>query len=211
MYSKVYSCTNCLNNYTARSAVPSIIICDKCNSVIHNTTNIYLSPTDMPDDWSFIQIGTTGTDIDKKFEVIGRTRLQLRNEYKNYWTILYSDNTTGFLYESFGSLVILGPEMHAYNDDLRKLKAGSKIKKQANLTLVGDFVEKCESLAFEGEISNWKEIDPGFFVVQTSSIMGYAAVFHIHSVTEVVYYYYGKKMTLENLKLQNILQWNEWK
>jgi hypothetical protein len=165
----------------------------------------------MPDDWSFIQLGTTGTDIDKKFEVIGRVRLQLRNEYKNYWTILYSDNTTGFLYESFGSLAILAPEMNAYNDDLRKLKAGCKIKKGENVTLIGDFVEKCESLSLAGEIGNWKEIDPGFFLVQASSAVGYMAVFHINSVTEVVYYFYGKKMNLENLKLQNILQWNEWK
>jgi hypothetical protein len=208
MFSKIYRCTQCGADNGLKFYASVLLICNQCGHTVFDDGK-YVKAQAPPDDWSFVQIGTKGTDINKNFEVIGRVRLQLRNEYKNYWTILYTDNTIGFLYESFGSFAILDGLRIPYKGDIHKLKAGLRFTKD-NIQLIGEFVEKCEDISFAGEIARWDAFNSGFFIVQAASAAGHIAVFQIID-KDNVYFYFGKKLSADHLKLQNIIQWNDWK
>jgi len=186
-----------------------LIACPNCGNILKTSVS-GISKKLPPEDWSFIQIGTRGFYSQQHFEVTGRIRLQLRNEYKNYWSIAYNENSSAFLYESFGSLAILNGTIKDYQGDVRKLKAGHKIREGKNLVLTGEFVEKCESVSYEGEIDRWKDFEPGFFIVQAGTSNGYVATFRIVDSSRA-YFYLGTKVSLENLKLEKIREWDEWK
>lgn len=205
----MYSCSECGFAYMSRFSDPVLIACPGCGNILKTSVG-NVSRRSPPDDWSFIQIGTKGVYNQQHFEVTGRIRLQLRNEYKNYWCIAYNENSSAFLYESFGSLAILDGEFKNYQGDVRKLKAGHKIKHDKSLVLTGEFVEKCESITYEGEVGNWKEFQPGFFIVQAGTSNGWIATYRIVDSSRA-YYYLGNKSSLEKLKLEKIREWDEWK
>ncbi len=65
----------------------------------------------MPDDWSYIQIGTTGEYKSRPFQIVGRIRLQLRSEYKNFWCAADHKGDSLWIAESFGSISIFASPM----------------------------------------------------------------------------------------------------
>lgn len=163
----------------------------------------------MPDDWSYIQIGTTGEYKSKPFEVVGRIRLQLRSEYKNFWCAADQSGDTLWIAESFGSISVFTSSWQKYDKKVSGLRAGSNVRISQNLSLAGEFVERCEGLVLHGEIAEWNLFKKGFFIIQAgnASLTGY----FFPENKETIHMLLGEKATIELLKLKNILQWNEWK
>jgi hypothetical protein len=178
--------------------------------VNNNSSGYY--PSDgkiMPDDWSYIQIGTTGEFKSRPFQVAGRIRLQLRNEYKNFWCAADHRGDPIWIAESFGSMSVFTSPWQKFPEKVAKLRAGVTIHVSQSLKLVGESVEKCESLSIRGEIAEWILLNPGFFILQAgiSSITAYFFPEDENNIHMLL----GEKATIESLKLKNILQWNEWK
>jgi len=177
--------------------------------ITENASDEPLLVAKVPEDWSFLQIGSAGEYKNNAFTIVGRVRLQLRNDYKNFWCAVYSTGKCLWIAESFGSFRVFTTSWQRYKNDATKLRAGKTIHLGGNIAMQGEYVERCENLRFEGEIGPWNLFRPGFFVVQASRDSGETAIFTIYRDTVDILT--GERVSSEDLKLTNILEWNEWK
>lgn len=209
-HSSTYTCPHCNTSNSVSLFESFMLVCKSCHEVLYcNTGNERPERSIVPADWSFIQIGTEGGHKESEFRVVGRIRLQLRNDYKNLWCATVSNANHIWLMESFGSISVLGPTWEEYDDDIRSLHAGARVKLFADWHLEGEYVEKCEELSYEGELGKWNLFEPKFFFIQCSNGSLQTAIFTVFK--KKIMFLKGKKVTLESLNLKNILTWDEWK
>ncbi len=205
------SCQVCNTWVTTKLIDTTLVICKNCSAIVFagltDLQNLPASPP--PEDWSFIQVGTTGIYASKPFDVIGRIRLQLRNDYKNIWCCAFEDGTSAWLMESFASFAMLESTWHDFTGKPKSLSASSRITLSKELVVTGEFVEKCEGVSYEGELNNWKYFSPDFFFFVAGSAHD-AVLFVYEKKTEAIEYLSGKKVELNDLNLKNIILWNEW-
>ena len=189
----------------------SILVCKSCKTLIADPQGNQALPeaTPMPEDWSFLKVGSVCDLPQQPFTIVGRCRLQLRNEYKNFWCAEYAGGKALYVVESFGSFSIFLSPWLDYTKEASKLRAGTPIEISSDVTLTGEYVEKCEGLSFEGELGPWPFIKPGFFVVQASTGSN-TAIFFINPKKNIDYLS-GEKITSDRLNFKNIIEWNEWK
>lgn len=208
----VYNCPECGTWHNAVLQEPSLLACKNCGAIIFEKIVRGLKPeaSKIPEDWSFIQLGTTGQYQEHSFTVVGRIRVQLRNDYKNFWCAEYDQGKCLLIMESFASCAVFASPWHAYRKEPSKLRAGATIPLDAPLQPKGEYVEKCEDIGYQGEVGNWKFFYKGFFLVQASQPDGQTVVFALEPRKDVIYIT-GEKIVMEKLNLKNIVVWNEWK
>jgi hypothetical protein len=208
---KIYSCPACgLHNQTVLEDT-TLLICKGCASVMVGKVAQSASiQTTVPADWTFIQLNTQGQYNQEAFTVVGRVRLQLRNDYKNFWFCTSNTGKNFILMESFGSFAVLTPSWYTFAQDARYLRAGESITLKGNIKLQGEYVEKCEAISFQGEIGSWRLFSPGFFFIQGSNKENKTAVFAVNAKDKIEYLN-GEKIDHHALDLKNIIQWDEWK
>lgn len=210
MESQFFSCSSCGSNFASQLSDPVYILCKQCGAVLLNKVERNSTALDkIPPDWSFIHVGTSLEVEKKQLNVCGRVRLQLRNEYKNFWCCAHRDGTHLWLMESFGSLAIMRPQWLPFDDGTKQLRAGGTLK-LPDITLYGEYIEKCERISVEGEVQGWNLFSPDFFLVQMANNNRDIFVFAIKSKKEVLGLR-GRKAEPEELKLKNIQAWDEWK
>lgn len=189
----------------------SLLVCKQCRAIVYENT-----PTSeragvsvVPSDWSFVQIGTELQYNNDSLTIVGRIRLQLRNDYKNFWTASTPDGRHLWVAESFGSFAILAPRWNDYDGELARFAGGSPIKLSKELSLHSEYVEHCEDLSSEGEVGHWKFFAPGFYVIQASNNAGNTVLFFARGTR--VQYLVGAKVLPEQINLKKIIEWNEWR
>jgi hypothetical protein len=189
-----------------------MLICENCESVIYEKALGDFRPraSPIPPDWSFIQLGTTGEHNGQPFTIVGRIRLQLRNDYKNFWCAALENGAALWLMESFASFAVFPMTWHMYTNSVSDVRAGKTFNARSGLKLTGEYVEKCEDIGYEGEVGSWKSFHPGFFFLQAANKESEVAVFSIVNKKKVDYLT-GIKVTPESLNLKNIIMWDEWK
>lgn len=163
----------------------------------------------MPDDWSFIQIGTTGEFKKNSFQVVGRIRLQLRNEYKNFWCAADLTGSVLWIVESFGSISVFPSPAQQCAEKVSALRAGNSIRINQTLIVTGEFVDKCESRSIRGEIGLIDFLEASFFIIQAGRSI-HTVYFFPREGGETLMLV-GEKATIESLNLKNTVVWNEWK
>jgi hypothetical protein len=207
----VYTCSSCNTTRQQRLTASYLQVCIACGQIIQENIPGFKRPTDlkMPEDWSFVQIGTTGEFKKQPFEIIGRIRLQLRNDYKNLWCAAYEQGKAMWIAESFASFAVFTSPLQTFEENVSKLRAGASIQVNRELKLTGEFVEKCEGISLRGELAEWKLFAPGFFLIQASRAQHTALFFPEGSKQAQMIV--GEKVPVETLNFKNILEWNEWK
>jgi hypothetical protein len=210
--SSIYTCPSCSTTNTALLNKPVVLICRQCGEIAYTSVTSGRPPKAraIPPDWSFLQPGSSGVYGNEPFSLIGRIRLQLRNDYKNLWCALLKDGNHLWLMESFCSFSVFTLPWKNLDMDVRHLHAGKTIKLSPQLVVKGEYVEKCERIALHGEIGDWKMFSPGFFFIQASNNAGQTVIFTIDE-KENIECLGGKTVEVESLQLKNILVWDEWK
>lgn len=209
---EVYNCPDCAAFYTVSLLDASLLVCQSCGAIVSQTGNFRekIKPSPVPEDWSFLQIGATGEYQKASFKIIGRYRLQLRNDYKNFWCAEYEHGKCLWIVESFGSFSVFNSPWLDYLKDVSKLRAGHTIEISSDLKLKGEYVEKCEEISYQGQLGPWTLLTRGFFLIQASHNNGKTALFFIDANRKATYIL-GEKIPVEKLNLKNTIQWNEWK
>jgi hypothetical protein len=211
MASEIFSCPTCSLHNTSVLKDASLLICKGCGAIVIANVKLPQSiQTAVPADWSFIQLSTQGLYEQQAFTVVGRIRLQLRSDYRNFWFCGLGAGKYFLLMESFASFALLTPSWQNFTQDVRHLRAGESITLKGDLKVRGEYVEKCEGLSFEGEIGDWKLFSTGFFFIQASSNDSKTVVFTVDG-TEQIVYLKGEKIDDASLNLKNVIQWDEWK
>jgi hypothetical protein len=201
------TCPTCSTVYVLQLEHHALVACKKCFAILEATIpGIPSRP--IPDDWSFMQIGATGVYNKQLFTITGRIRVQLRNDYKNFWSAAHSQGQCLWIVESFASFSVFSESWATYKGERNKLRAGSKIKGTPDqIVLEGEYVEKCEGLTYAGEVGPWFFFDPGFFVVQGSENK-HTALFFLKGSD--VMSMRGEKVPAHRLELKQTLTWHEW-
>ena len=207
----VYSCSNCSTVHRQNLVVMHLLVCTKCGQTIQEIPSASRVPhsANMPDDWSFIQIGTTGEFKKNSFQVVGRIRLQLRNEYKNFWCAADLSGSVIWIVESFGSISVFTSPAQKCTEKVSALRAGNPIKINQTLVVTGEFVDKCESRSIRGEIGLIDFFEASFFIIQAGRSI-YTAYFFPRESGDTLMLL-GEKASIESLNLKNTVVWNEWK
>ncbi len=204
-------CPHCNRSYTTQSNEPALIICPSCRGVIENKTNVRWSEKVlMPDDWSFIKIGTRGEWNKKTFEVIGRVRLQLINSAKNVWYVTFDDRTYGWLFDSNRNMSISNSDSLAFGfDSVKKLRPGKNVAiGTRNCEIVG--IDEVEKVTCEGEVGNWQYFKPRFFLTDGVLYNQVSVFFRMDIPNQLINYFIADRVTLENFKKETFNSWNEW-
>lgn len=191
---------------------PYLIVCEKCGALVHTHHSIRdrILPARIPADWSFLQIGSAFEFAKEDCQVVGRIRLQLRNDYKNLWCAALKSGKYIWIIESFASFAVLSGAWVEFKQSVSKLHAGGSISLKKDLKLKGEYVEKCEGITYEGVLGEWRLFKPGFFFIQCSNKENRTAVFTVdgnHNIFSIS----GEKVDVRLLNFKNILSWDEWK
>lgn len=206
-----YHCPSCNTTHIASLTELSLIVCRNCHAIVYENVIGYNKPgpARVPEDWSFLQIGSEATYNKNPLTITGRIRLQLRNDYKNFWCAVQNDGSHRWIMESFASFVVFDPSWHTFEWGADLLHAGSMVTLSNQWKLQGEYVEKCEGISYEGAIGSWKLFIPGFFFIQCSH-KNSTAVFFVDISENNIQYFTGEKVDPEQISLKNILVWDEW-
>jgi hypothetical protein len=190
---------------------PVLIVCGHCKGIAVDTLNFNppLKTAPVPEDWSFLKIGTTGAYMSDPFAVIGRIRLQLKNDYKNLWTAVCKSGKPILIVESFASFSVLQTQRMPYPHEMSKLRAGKEIALTNPPKLIGEYLEKCVDVTYEGENYGWFHLNPGFYLMQASNSRNETALFPFVPNAPIEFLS-GEKVTVKSLQLTNIITWHEW-
>ncbi len=110
---QVASCPNCGAELRFRSVGLPVKVCEFCRStVLRRGEQLELAGTaaTVPDDVSPIRIGTTGSDGDRRFEVVGRVRWRWSDGAWSEWLLLFGDGSHGWLGEASGRFMLLAEQ-----------------------------------------------------------------------------------------------------
>ena len=109
MAARVLDCPQCGAPVTFRSSIAVFAVCEHCRSMVvlrGADAELMGVMAALPPDLSPFQIGTRGEWKGRGFEIVGRLRVEWEEGSWNEWCILYDANTTGWLAEAQGLLMI---------------------------------------------------------------------------------------------------------
>ncbi|GAB3429065.1 DUF4178 domain-containing protein [Massilia solisilvae] len=103
------SCPSCGAPVEFKSHASVMAVCDYCRAVVVKEGDAVASQGKMSqvlEDYSRIQIGTTGVFGRRDFTVVGRIQLRYAAGMWNEWFLMFGDGATGWLGDSSGLYVI---------------------------------------------------------------------------------------------------------
>jgi transcription elongation factor Elf1 len=131
LYQK-YQCPSCNEAVVFKHVFTNFAVCNNCKSVVQNEPKKAVQLTayaSFTNTVSPINIGMKGNWQNKNFEVIGGSRVWMQETVFHYWTIIFSDNTYGWLSEGYGLFAICletKPNQVINYGSLNSLKTGDK-------------------------------------------------------------------------------------
>ena len=194
---------------TVKGSQSFLLCCPNCGQVLADATSKGVKANFGPDDFSIIQIGTTGNYKSKSFEVIGRIRIQLRNGYKNLWFMWYqSDDTYGWLSEAYSHFAMCPASLFPYGG--KEIVFGSSAKISDKVTIFPSSFDECEDVSYCGELKLWDYLSPGFTLVSGGNLHGVDVLFFTYPQLGNIQFLIGEVVDIDSMALKQIREFNEW-
>ena len=106
---KTGNCPSCGAQVQFKSAASAMAVCSFCRGTVLRdgaSAENMGKLSEILDDYSPIQLGTTGAWKAKQFAVIGRLRLKYGDGAWNEWSIEFQDGTLGWLSDASGQFIV---------------------------------------------------------------------------------------------------------
>ena len=106
------SCPSCGAEVVFRSAASVMAVCEYCQSTLLKDAESVKDIGKMSsvlEDYSPIQLGTSGVHLNQNFNVVGRIQLRYDAGFWNEWYVLFDDGTPGWLSDASGQYVFTLP------------------------------------------------------------------------------------------------------
>lgn len=156
------NCPNCGAALAFRSANLVVKVCDQCRSTIvrrGETLENVGKAAEVPEDVSPLQLGVSGRDGDRRFQVVGRVRWRWKDGAWNEWCCLWNDGGYAWLGEASGRLMLLTEvETSAWDGGaVAAMQTGRAVTPGMTATLGGleytvNDVQDVECVGAEGEL-----------------------------------------------------------
>ncbi|HEX7640623.1 MAG TPA: DUF4178 domain-containing protein [Burkholderiaceae bacterium] len=107
------SCPSCGGEVVFRSAASVMAVCEYCQSTLLKDADSVRNigkMSELLEDYSPLQITTTGTFQGRSFSLVGRIQLRYENGVWNEWYALFDDGTAGWLSDGSGQFVFTLPD-----------------------------------------------------------------------------------------------------
>lgn len=200
------ACPSCGSPVIFRAASTAYATCPACRSLVvrHDVNLENLGKVaDLQPDGSPIQIGTSGTFLNRHFEVIGRIQVEHPAGFWNEWYLQYSDGKNGWLGESMGTYFV-SEEVEA--EPQGTLAIGSFIQIKNEFFVVTE-VSKSRLSSYEGEIPFVLEPKKEFIQADLRTAGQLAATLDYSTAPPTVYL--GYYVAFDDLKLAGLKDFDE--
>jgi hypothetical protein len=149
------SCPSCGAEVTFRSTASVMAVCDYCHSTLLKDAESVKDigkMSDVLEDYSPVQINTSGVYLDKPFTVVGRIQLRYEAGFWNEWYVLFDDGGSGWLSDASGQYVMTLPEESATAaPEFESIAPGSRYTSQGATFFAAD-VRTAQCIAGQGEL-----------------------------------------------------------
>jgi len=149
------SCPSCGAEVAFRSAASVMAVCEYCHSTLLKDAESVKDIGKMADvleDYSPIQINTSGEYQSKHFTVVGRIQLRYDDGFWNEWYVLFDDGTGAWLSDASGQYVFTLPQRSGSNvPKFEALKPGVGLTLSGSRFVASD-VRTAQCLAGQGEL-----------------------------------------------------------
>lgn len=197
------ACPGCGADVAFKSAASVLSACEYCQTTVLRTDEGVRDlgkRAALFEDYSPIQLGTTGVFNNKAFTVLGRIQMRYEAGFWNEWFIAFEDNTHGWFSDASGQYTIL-KDAPALPDatNFEALHPGMEVVYEGK-TYIGADVRHARAAGFEGELpfalgEGWAARVADFRSTNQFLTLDY-------SDSEVPQTFRGESVELKNLKLQ---------
>jgi DNA-directed RNA polymerase subunit RPC12/RpoP len=169
----IYSCPQCGKSVQRKLKDSDLVICPACSAKVFGTATIPEKWTKVPDDLSVVQIGSTGKYNDKKFEIVGRIRIQMKDDFRTLWCALYDGSKTLWIVQSLENIAFSEEPFKEFPPKSEfDVRAGARVEFGEKVILKVIFVGTCLKISYEGEIANFPYPDGTFVFVHAQNKQG---------------------------------------
>lgn len=205
------SCPACGAEVLFKSRASIFGVCSFCNStLVRHDMNIESlgKMTEMPQDMSPLQIGTTGVFDNSRFEVVGRQRIGWESGAWNEWYLHFDSGKDGWLADAQGFYMVSFQLFEQLSlPELSKLKASDVITINKRSFIVDD-VREVTCIGSQGEL-------PVKSVKGRKStsvdLLGAEDTFgNIDYSAEGNRLFFGRYVDFENLQFRNLREIDGW-
>ncbi len=186
-----------------------LIVCSQCHRQAWGNETQKEDLFEMPEDWSTIQIGSTGTYKGNAFEITGRVRLQMHNDFRNLWCATYGDKTL-WISQSLESLGFFTTAFSNYPMPFFRPHAEMYIAFSERINLKCETSEYCIKVRFEGEVARFPYPKNKFLFIQASNASGNTALV-LHKSNDEIQFLWGELGLVNAVEFDKTRQFDEWK
>lgn len=202
-------CGHCGKGHRHQLADTWLLVCDQCQHVVHGEGKVKPEQLAMPDDWSTIQVGTTGTYKNQKFLITGRVRMQMRNDFRNLWCAQYGKDTL-WIGQSLEGIGFFNPPFAEYPKELQtKVRAGVFVNFSENIKLKCEMIDTVRALHYEGEIGFFPYPDGAFTLLQANNSQG-NTVLVFKRDNDQAQFLWGVTTLVYGVTFEHTKKWSEW-
>ena len=203
------SCPSCGAKVPVYSATSALVVCEYCKSTLIRSGETAVDSgvkSALIEDFSPIQLYTSGTVHGKPFTVIGRIQIQYERGYWNEWYAIFADGTYGWLGDfsgeyTFTSLAAPSKGLPAFKD----IKAASTSVKYAGKQFLASDVREAKSVKAnaQGELPFTLDADEPVVAADFRCRDEFITLDYSQDKNQPLIYH-GKAVQLKNLHCQNL-------
>ena len=200
------ACPSCGAQVSFRSAASVLAVCSYCQSTLLRDADSVRDIGKMGsvlEDWSRIQIGTSGVFLGINFTIVGRLQLVYEDGYWNEWHAMLDDGSSAWLSDASGqyALTAKADKAQANLPEFDSIAAGGKLLYEGASYVAAD-IRTARCTGGEGELpfragTGWEARVADFRSGNLFLTLDY-------SEGGLPIAYLGKRVTLESLKCQNL-------
>lgn len=207
-----YDCPSCGAPIQFTSALSLYCVCNSCLSQVFRTENeieLIGKQASLPDDVSPLQLFSEGEFNGKSFKIIGRCKLQWDAGSWNEWYISFSDGSTAWLAEAQGKWILTFEQNDVVVPDQKDVELDNEYILNSVSFIYTD-LKHATSYGFEGELP-FKTVqgEKRFSVDLTSNQSKKFLSFEYDTSDSRAYL--GQYVTLSQLKMKNMREFDGWK
>ena len=211
---KAFNCPSCGAKGEFLSPASLFVVCKYCKSSIvrHENELVNLGQiSEVAEDNSPLQLGSSGEYAAKTFLVIGRVRYQWSDGFWNEWHLFFNDGTSAWLAEAQGEFFLMREYQPADMPKAHEWIVGGVLYiDQANFTVVD--IKNNEIQMSEGELPFRAHVGDKRKTADLRPILGTKfATFELDVESRKVSCYLGESIALQKLKMKNLRVHDDWK
>lgn len=205
------NCPSCGASVNFQSKASVFAVCSYCKaSLVRHDIDLEKVGvmSDLIDDLTPLQLGTTGTYEQKRFEIIGRLRVSYENGAWNEWIAMFNDGTTGWLAEAQGFYAMCFPHFDVDAPKRDFVKAGKTVDLGTKGLFEVDDVREVDCAYSEGELPvNAMQGRRSLSVDLSNGELGMGTIEYAKDAIRI---YVGTYVDFDNFKFQNLRQIDGW-